>query len=67
MRARRACEEVARLYPGPIGEMIEKELRSYANFGWRFGAAGLTERVVSHILQEVEKRNGESSQYPESA
>jgi hypothetical protein len=39
-------------YPGPVGELIARELDIWLQFGYRFEARGLTGRLVRHLLDE---------------
>jgi hypothetical protein len=41
---------VTRIYPGPVGELLGRELRSWEEFGFRFGSAGLVAALVDHVL-----------------
>lgn len=36
-RLRAAAFRATRLYPGPIGELLSRELLSWEEFGYRFG------------------------------
>jgi hypothetical protein len=38
MRIRAAAFRVTRLYPGPAGEMLSRELLTWEEFGYRLGA-----------------------------
>lgn len=51
MRIRAAAFQATRLYPGPVGEMLSKELFSWEEFGYRLGGAALVMRLVDHILK----------------
>ena len=39
-------------YPGPVGELIARELDIWLQFGYRFERRGLTGRLVAHLLDE---------------
>ena len=45
-----AAVHAERLYPGPVGELIARELRAHAEFGYRFGGSGLATRVARALL-----------------
>lgn len=49
-RLRSAAHRVTRIYPGPVGELLERELRTWEEFGFRFGSAGLLAALVDHVL-----------------
>lgn len=51
MRLRAAAFRATRLYPGPVGEMISRELLSWEEFGYRLGGAQLVMRLVDHVLK----------------
>jgi hypothetical protein len=51
MRIRAAAFRVKRLYPGPAGEMLSRELLTWEEFGYRLGATALVMRLVDHILK----------------
>lgn len=48
-RFRRAAYRVRRLYPGPMGELAERELLAWEEFGYRLGDRGLMGRLVADI------------------
>lgn len=50
MRIRAAAFRSTRLYPGPVGEMLSRELLTWEEFGYRLGGSGLVLRLVDHIL-----------------
>lgn len=50
-RLRSAAHRATRVYPGPVGELLERELRTWAEFGFRFGSAGLLTALVDHVLR----------------
>lgn len=45
-----AAEHATRVYPGPVGELLARELRAHAEFGYRFGRGGLISRVARRLL-----------------
>lgn len=49
MRVRAAAARAPKLYPGPVGELIARELDSWAELGYRVGP-GLTARLCDHVL-----------------
>lgn len=49
MRIRAAAFRATRLYPGPVGELLSRELFSWEEFGYRLGGAGLVMRLVDEI------------------
>jgi hypothetical protein len=52
MRVRAAAFRATRLYPGPVGELISRELLSWEEFGYRLGGSRLVMGVVDHVLNE---------------
>ena len=52
LRMRSAAFRATRLYPGPVGELVQRELLSWENFGYRLGAgnAGFIPRLVDAIM-----------------
>lgn len=49
-RLRAAAFRAIRLYPGPVGELVSRELLSWEEFGYRLGGDRLVMRLVDHIL-----------------
>jgi hypothetical protein len=52
MRLRAAAFRATRLYPGPVGELISRELLSWEEFGYRLGGSRLVMGVVDQVLNE---------------
>jgi hypothetical protein len=50
VRIREAALHARRAYPGPLGELVQRELTAYAEFGHRFAADALMPRLVAEIL-----------------
>ena len=51
-RIMRACEAARRQHPGPVGELLEQELRAWDEFAQRFVGGGhgdLMHRLVDHL------------------
>jgi hypothetical protein len=42
-----------RLYPGPLGELVFRELTAYADFGYHFAGDALIPRLAAEILAKV--------------
>lgn len=41
-------------YPGPVGELIHRELHAFLEFGYRFDhGTGLAARLVEHVMAEL--------------
>ena len=53
-RASAAAHRAKKLFPGPVGECLFRELDVYAQFGWRFDQSGLMPRLVDHIMTAPE-------------
>ena len=49
-RVRRAAMIASSTLPGAIGEIVARELRAYADFGYRFGADGLLDQATAELL-----------------
>jgi hypothetical protein len=56
MRVRRAAFRATRVYPGPVGQLIAKELNAWEEFGMRLGGHSLIMGVVEAIEQTPEHR-----------
>lgn len=37
-------------FPGPVGDLIAREIRAYLSFGFRFDAGGLIARLADQVL-----------------
>src|SRR5688500_4132963 len=51
MRLRAAAFRATRLYPGPVGELLSRELLTWEEFGYRLGGEQLVMRLVDHVLK----------------
>ena len=51
MRLRAAAFRATRLYPGPVGEVLSRELLTWEEFGYRLGGSQLVMRLVKHVLE----------------
>lgn len=51
VRVRAAAFRATRLYPGPVGEVLSRELLTWEEFGYRLGGSALVMRLVDHVLQ----------------
>ena len=49
-RLRAASFRATRLYPGPVGELLSRELLAWEEFGYRLGGSQLIMRLVDHVL-----------------
>lgn len=49
MRLRAAAFQAGRIYPGPVGELISRELLVWEEFGYRLDNSGLVMRLVNHL------------------
>lgn len=52
MRLRAAAFRATRLYPGPVGELLSRELLTWEEFGYRLGGEQLIMRLVDYVLKE---------------
>lgn len=57
MRIRAAAFRATRVYPGPVGELISRELLSWEDFGYRLGGNRLVMDLVEHVLKNGEPRS----------
>jgi hypothetical protein len=51
LRVRAPAFRVTRLYPGPVGEVLSRELLTWEEFGYRLGGGALVMRLVDHVLK----------------
>lgn len=49
-RIRAAALHARRTLPGPVGELVHRELTAYAEFGYRFAGDALIPRLATEIL-----------------
>lgn len=56
-RCRAAAGHARRVIPGPVGELVHRELLAYAEFGYRFVADGLIPRLAAEILATRSERS----------
>ena len=49
-RYRAAAHRARRLLPGPLGELVQRELTAYADFGYRLSTDHLIDRLAAQIL-----------------
>ena len=50
MRLRAAAFRATLAYPGPVGELLCRELLDWEEFGYRFGSGALVTRLIDHLL-----------------
>ena len=46
----KAAVKAGKLYPGPVGELVTRELNDYSKFGFRFDMTAFSERLLQHVL-----------------
>ncbi len=51
MRLRAAAFRATRVYPGPVGELLSRELLSWEEFGYRLGSRGLVMGIVDAVMK----------------
>ena len=51
MRMRAAAFRALKLFPGPIGELLSREILTWEEFGYRFGSSSLIWAAVDRILK----------------
>lgn len=50
LRLLTAAYHAKKKYPGPVGELIAREIESWADFGYRFDNSALVPRVVKEVM-----------------
>jgi hypothetical protein len=53
MRLRAAAFRATSVYPGPVGELLSRELLLWEEFGYRLGTGGLINGVVDAIMTSL--------------
>lgn len=53
LRIRSAAFRATRLYPGPVGALISRELLSFEEMGLRLARDGVVMGVVEHVLKSA--------------
>ena len=61
MRMRAAAFRATRLYPGPVGDLVSRELLSWEDFGYRLGGNRLVMDLVDHVLKNPDSRSPEAA------
>jgi hypothetical protein len=51
-----AAERALAVYPGPLGELVHRELRAFAEFGFRLTADRLIPRLAAEVRREADVR-----------
>jgi hypothetical protein len=51
MRLRAAAFRVTRLYPGPIGALVAREILAWEEFGFKLGSDSIIAAAVDQILK----------------
>jgi hypothetical protein len=49
MQLRTVAFRATRVYPGPVGELLCRELLDWEEFGYRFGGGALVTRLIDHL------------------
>lgn len=49
-RLRAAARCATQIYPGPVGELLSRELHSWEEFGYRLGSQSLIQEIVETLL-----------------
>jgi hypothetical protein len=57
-RVRAAALRARRIYPGPLGELVFRELRAYAEFGYRLGDDAVIRRLATALLTTPPDHHG---------
>lgn len=48
-RLRAAAFRATRIYPGPVGDLVCKEIMCFEEFGYRLDSGRMTMKLVAHI------------------
>ena len=54
MRVRQAACRATRVYPGPVGAVLCRELLTWEEFGYRLGGGSVILDLIEHILAAPE-------------
>jgi hypothetical protein len=49
-RLRAAAYRAKQVYPGVVGKLIERELMTWEEMGWRLGGHTLVMQLVEHVM-----------------
>jgi hypothetical protein len=60
----RAARFAIRAYPGPVGELIERELRAYVDTGRQLPPDARPERLLAILLQALEEERKAATASP---
>lgn len=55
-RLRCAADQAKRVYPGPVGDLISRELLTWEDFGYRLGGRRPVADLVRHVLDRAGAR-----------
>ncbi|WP_214370844.1 hypothetical protein [Pseudonocardia sp. H11422] len=50
VRIRVAAARALQVYPGPVGQLVARELYAYLELGWLLPHDGLAERIIRDVL-----------------
>jgi hypothetical protein len=50
-RLREAAVWAKRVYPGPVGELLSRELKAWEAFGYRLGSRGMIMGIVGAVMK----------------
>jgi hypothetical protein len=50
-RLREAAVWAKRVYPGPVGELLSRELKAWEAFGYRLGSRGMIMGIVDAVMK----------------
>jgi len=57
-RLRLAASAARRRYPGPVGEVLAREIAAWEEFGYRFGGERLIGQLVEDLLSQPREHAG---------
>ena len=53
-RLRAAAFRAKKIYPGPVGELVSRELLAWEDFGYRLGGERPVMELVDHVIKATE-------------
>jgi len=54
MRLRRAAARARHVYPGPVGQLVSREISNWEEYGYRLGGRGLIGAIVDQVMEAPE-------------
>lgn len=51
-KVRAAAFHATRVYPGPVGELVQRELLAWEDFGYRIGGGRHVDQLVRYVMAQ---------------